>query len=233
MTRVIVALDSPSVEAAFGLADRLGSTVDFYRVGLELFTREGPTVVRGLRERGKYVFLDLKLLDTPSVVAKAVQAAAEAGADLLSVHVSGGRPMLEAAAESAGDRLRLIGVTVLPSFTTSDLEELWSRDVPSVRGEVVRLAEFARDSGVSGTIASVEEVGALKRLLGRDFLVVTPNVRLPGDSPPPGARSATPAEVAAAGSDFLVLDGAFALASDPGAAMAEVLADLGSDGAGS
>lgn len=226
MTRVIVALDSPSTEAAFGLVDRLGSQADFYKVGLELFTTEGPAVVRGLRERGKYVFLDLKLLDTPSVVERAVQAAAEAGADLLTVHASGGRAMLEAAVEAAGDRLGLIGVTVLPSFTTGDLEELWNREVPSVRGEVVRLAELGRDAGLRGVVASVEEVGALKRLLGQDFLVVTSGVLLPGETPPPGARPSTPKEAAVAGCDYLVVGRAVTMASEPKEALAGILADL-------
>jgi orotidine-5'-phosphate decarboxylase len=204
----------------------LGSQADFYKVGLELFTTEGPAVVRGLRERGKYVFLDLKLLDTPSVVERAVKAAAEAGADLLTVHASGGRAMLETAVEAAGDRLRLIGVTVLPSFTTADLEELWNREVPSVRGEVVRLAELGRDAGLRGVVASVEEVGALKRLLGQDFLVVTSGVLLPGETPPPGARSSTPKEAAVAGCDYLVVGRAVTMASEPKEALAGILADL-------
>lgn len=230
MAEIVVALDVPSRDGALELVDLLGDAGEFYKVGLELFSREGPRVVRDLRERGKRIFLDLKLHDIPNTVRGAVEAAAAEGVELLTVHAAGGAAMLEAAAEAAeaagpvgavgaagapGGGLRLLGVTILTSLSASDVGAVWGRDVPSVRDEVVRLATLGRGAGLDGVVASALEVEALKRQLGREFLVATPGIRLAGDAAHDQARVATPAEAVAAGADYLVVGRSVTAAADP------------------
>ncbi len=222
MAQVIIALDVPSLDEALGLVDSLGEGADFYKVGLELFTREGPGVVLALRERGKRTFLDLKFHDIPNTVARAVARARDLQVDLLTLHVAGGRPMMEAAAEAAGDDLMLLGVTVLTSMTASDVEDSWGRRVHALEEEVVRLARLAKESGVGGVVASVRETAPIKEALGSDLVVVTPGIRLAGDDAQDQARVSTPAEAVAAGADYLVVGRSVTRAPDPAEALRRV-----------
>ena len=222
MAELIVPLDLPGQRAALALVDELGDGVDFYKGGLELFTREGPDVVRALHGRGKRVFLDLKLLDIPHTVARAVEAAAELEVSLLTVHASGGEAMLRAAVEAADDRLNLLAVTVLTSFDAPGLGAVFGRAVEPVADEVVRLAGLARGSGVHGFVSSARELAPLRAALGADPLLVTPGIRLPGGSAHDQARVATPDRAVRDGADYLVVGRAITGASDRGAALAEV-----------
>lgn len=223
MAEIVVALDVPSRSAALGLVDRLGDAGELYKVGLELFTRVGPPIVRDLRERGKRIFLDLKLHDIPNTVRGAVDAAVAEGVEILTVHTAGGPSMMEAAADAAGGELQLLGVTVLTSLSGSEVEGVWGREILSVRDEVLRLAGLGREAGLQGVVASPQEVEALKRQLGREFLVATPGIRLPGDAPHDQARIATPAEAVAAGADYLVVGRSVTGAPDPVAALDRML----------
>ena len=222
MAEVIVALDYATGKEALGLVDVLGSSGDFYKVGLELFSREGPEVVKALTERDKRVFLDLKLHDIPNTVARSVSAARELGVDFFTVHTTGGVPMMAAAAEAAGGAVTLLGVTVLTSMSVPDVEAAWGRELGSLRDEVVRLAGTAKEAGVGGVVASPMEVRLLKRLLGSDLLVVTPGIRLGGDDHHDQARFATPIEAADAGADYLVVGRSITRAPDPVEALALV-----------
>ncbi len=222
MAEVIIALDVPTLDEALGLVDSLGEETDFYKVGLELFTREGPSVVRALAGRGKRILLDLKLHDIPNTVARAVGRARDLEVDLLTLHATGGRRMMEAAAEVAGDDLMLLGVTVLTSMTASDVGAVWGRGVDDVGAEVVRLARLAHDSGVDGVVASVQEAATIKEAVGSDLLVVTPGIRLAGDDAHDQARVSTPAEAVTAGADYLVVGRSVTGASDPVEAMRRV-----------
>ena len=222
MAQVIIALDVATLDEAMGLVDSLGEGTDFYKVGLELFTGEGPSVVRALTGRGKRIFLDLKLLDIPNTVARAVGRARDLDVELLTLHATGGLPMMEAAAEAAGDDLTLLGVTVLTSMTASDLEDSWDREVDSLQEEVVRLARLAQESGVGGVVASVREAAPIKNALGSDLVVVTPGIRLAGDDAHDQARVSTPAEAVAAGADYLVIGRSVTQASDPAEALRRV-----------
>lgn len=226
-----MALDYPSQRDALELVDALEGTVDFYKVGLELYTREGPGVVRALKGRGNRVFLDLKLLDIPNTVTRAVASAAALGVDLLTVHAQGGPAMLREAAAAAGEELDILAVTVLTSFTGSELGRVWGRDVPSVEEEVLRLAVLAREAGVSGVVASAREAQPLRSALGDDFLVVTPGIRLPGGERHDQARVSTPEAAVSAGASHLVVGRAVTGAADPAAAAREVLDGMGSAGA--
>ena len=222
MAQVIVALDVPTLNEAMGLVDSLGEETRFYKVGLELFTREGPSVVRALAEKDKRIFLDLKLHDIPNTVAKAVSRARELEVDFLTLHTTGGRPMMMAAAGAAGDDLTLLGVTVLTSMTASDVEDSWGRSVESLEEEVVRLARSARAAGVGGVVASVQEAAAIKNALGAELVVVTPGIRLAGDEAHDQARVSTPAEAVAAGADYLVIGRSVTQAPDPAEALRRV-----------
>jgi len=229
MAELIVALDVPSRAEALGLVDRLGGEVDFYKVGLELYTRAGPDVVRDLRARGKRVFLDLKLHDIPNTVSSAVRATAELEVELLTVHAAGGAPMLSAAAaaaEAGPGRLVLLGVTLLTSLSPTDVEAAWGRPISSLREEVLRLAAAVRASGLAGVVASPHEAEALRRRLGPGLLIVTPGIRLPGAPAHDQARIATPCAAVRAGATHLVIGRSVTAAPDPVAAMAEVRRNL-------
>jgi orotidine-5'-phosphate decarboxylase len=231
MAQIIVALDVPAVQQALDLADRLGDTIDFYKVGSPLFTRAGPPLVHELHDRGKRVFLDLKYHDIPSTVADAVRAAAELEVDLLTIHASGGEAMMRAAraaADSCGDRApRLLGVTILTSFTAVDVEQVWDKEIRSLRDEVERLATQAADAGMHGVVTSPLEVEALRRRLGSGFIFVTPGIRATDDGPGDQARTATAADAARAGASYLVVGRPVVTAPDPAGVIAAMLDEIG------
>ena len=222
----IVALDVPTAKAALDIVDTLGDAAGFYKIGLELFTRVGPSVVEELRSRRKRVFLDLKLHDIPNTVSGAVAAACEMGVDLLTVHVAGGAPMLTAARNASRGHTKLLGVTVLTSMLAEELSAAWGRQVDEVSGEVVRLADLVKRSGLDGVVASGGDVAALRARFGPDLLLVIPGIRLPGTDRGDQRRVATPSEAARAGADYLVVGRAVTKTEDPRAAFAAVLADI-------
>ena len=222
MAQVIIPLDVPTLDDAMGLVDSLGEAADFYKVGLELFTAEGSAAVQALKQRNKRVFLDLKLHDIPSTVARAVARARVLEVDLLTLHATGGRPMMEAAAQAAENDLTLLGVTVLTSMTSSDMEHSWGREVDSIEEEVVRLATLVRDSGVGGVVASVREAAPVKKALGSDLVVVTPGIRFAGGDAHDQARASTPGAAVAAGADYLVIGRSVTQAPDPAEALRRV-----------
>ena len=226
MAGVIVALDQASQEEALTLVDRLGGAGTFYKVGLELYTRAGPPVVEALRARGKRVFLDLKLHDIPNTVAGAVRAATALDVELLTVHASGGASMLEAAQEAAAGGVRLLGVTVLTSLTAAEVEDVWGREINSIRDEVARLAELANRCGMAGVVASPLEAGWIRRALGPERLIVTPGIRPAGGDQGDQARVATPASAVAAGADYLVVGRPVTRAPDPALALEALLAEV-------
>ena len=224
---VIVALDYPDPELAWDLVAQLPERT-WFKVGLELFTRSGPPVVERLVGEGRHVFLDLKLHDIPNTVAGAVQAVGRLGVRLLTVHGSGGEAMLRAAAESAaqsnqesGGDLRLLAITVLTSLDDAALASVMG---PRARVEETagRLAGLARESGIDGAVCSVSEARAVKVACGNEFLVVTPGIRLAGESADDQKRVATPAVARAAGADFLVVGRTITRAADPAGALAVV-----------
>jgi orotidine-5'-phosphate decarboxylase len=229
---VIVALDVPDAGAALELADRLPAGT-WVKVGLELFTAAGPAVVERLAVRDHPVFLDLKIHDIPNTAAGAVRSASRVGARLLTVHASGGRTMLQAAAAAADEaerdssRLRLLAVTVLTSLDDEALSEVMGRGA-SAEEAVGRLAALARGAGMDGAVASVAECRAVKAVCGESFLVATPGIRLEGGAAHDQKRIATPAEARAAGADFLVVGRAITAADDPAAALARVRDEAGS-----
>lgn len=226
MATIIVALDLPTAAEALSLVDRLGDVVEYYKVGAPLYTRSGPQIVRELRARSKRVFLDLKFHDIPHSVEGAVRAAAELEVDMLTLHAAGGSAMLEAARQAVGsDGPLLLAVTLLTSFTAADVEQVWDKQLRSLREEVARLAALAADAGLDGVVAAALEAEALKRRHGAGFLVVTPGIRPAGDLPSDHVRTATPADAVRAGADFLVIGRPVFEAPDPQAVVKQILND--------
>jgi orotidine-5'-phosphate decarboxylase len=226
----IIALDVPSRAEAERLLDRIGPGADFVKVGLQLFTAEGPEVVRAMTARGCRVFLDLKLHDIPATVAHAVESAAGLGADLLTIHTSGGAAMMRAAAkarDAAGPSApKLLGVTLLTSLTEAEAAEAWGRASVDAGAEVARLAALAEACGLDGVVSSVHEVPTIRGATGGGFRVLTPGIRLAGDDAGDQARVATPAEAARLGSNYVVLGRSITAAADPAAALARALQEM-------
>ena len=226
-TPVIVALDYPSAPDALHLARQLSPALCRVKVGKELFTRAGPAVVQELQQLGFEVFLDLKFHDIPNTVAGAVRAAAELGVWMVNVHASGGRRMMEAAVAAVAaftPRPILLGVTVLTSMSEQDLQELGYRE--SMESRVLHLATLAANSGLDGVVCSAQEASVLRVQCGRQFCLVTPGIRLPGDDAADQRRVVTPAAALEMGSDYLVIGRSITAARDPLAALQRVHAEL-------
>jgi len=225
----IVALDVPSRASALEMVRTLGDRCTFYKVGSELFTAEGPDMVRALREEGREVFLDLKFHDIPQTVRAAVTSAARLGVRLLTVHASGGRAMLEAAASAAsaeGGRCKVLAVSVLTSLDAAAVGEAWGRRDIDVETEVLRLAGLARDAGLDGLVCSAHEARVVRQEFGSDFELLLPGIRLAGDPAHDQSRVATPSAAAAAGATYIVVGRAVTGAADPREAMSRVRAEL-------
>ena len=219
--RLIVALDVSSAAAAQKIVTALGDSVHVYKVGMQLYTAEGPQVVRDLVGSGRQVFLDLKYHDIPNTVASAVREAVQLGVSMLTVHASGGERMLRAAAEAAGVHAsqsspQILAVTVLTSLDQGDLH------LTGVSGalldQVLRLASIALGTGCAGVVSSAREVKALRAKLGENFLIVNPGVRPAGADHGDQARVVTPAEAIQAGATHIVVGRPITAAQDPAAA---------------
>lgn len=225
---VIVALDYPSPEPALNIADKLSPQLCRLKVGKELFTCAGPRFVEQLQTKGFEVFLDLKFHDIPNTVAGAVRAAADLGVWMVNVHASGGRRMMEAAREALqpfSSRPLLIGVTVLTSMSAQDLRELGYSESPQER--VLRLADMAAGCGLDGVVCSAQEAPLLKERQGRsDFCLVTPGIRLAGDSADDQRRVVSPADAIAAGADYLVIGRSITASANPLKALEQVRSEL-------
>jgi orotidine-5'-phosphate decarboxylase len=221
--KLIVALDHPSADEALKQVDQLGDVVTRYKVGLELFIAEGKPLVQALQRRQKQIFLDLKLHDIPETVKRAAQLAGQLGVDLLTVHASGGRAMLEAAVAGAG-QTRVLAVTVLTSLDDADLAADGIGD--GTAAAVLRRARTAAAAGCAGVIASPQETAAIRAILPAPFLIVTPGVRLAagGDDQ---KRVATPRAAVTAGADAVVVGRPIRDAADRRAAAEAILRELG------
>lgn len=223
MKPLIVALDVETADEAVKLTKRLKPHVDLFKVGPVLFLKYGGKLLQDLRGVGAEIFLDLKFHDIPTVVAKAIERAAEWGVYSATIHTSGGPEMLRQAAAVA-KRPKLWGVTVLTSLDESDLQAIGVQR--PVQQQVEQLAEMASRSGLDGVIASVREAAAIKKRCGKNFQVVTPGIR-PGKSSDDQKRAQTPAEAMQQGADFFVMGRPIFEASDPEKAIQDVYKSIG------
>jgi orotidine-5'-phosphate decarboxylase len=226
--KLIVALDVSTAAAAQKIVAAVGDSALTYKVGMQLYTAEGPRLVRDLVASGRRVFLDLKYHDIPTTVAAAVHEAAQLGVSMLTVHAAGGAKMLHSAVDAARTNnlaLIVLGVTVLTSLDQDELEKVGFQG--TVREEVLRLAALALNSGCKGIVTSARETAAVRAELGQNFAIVTPGVRPVGSSHGDQARVATPAEAIAAGASHIVVGRPITEAADPAAAAQAILAQIG------
>lgn len=225
--RLIVALDVSSAAAAHRIVAAVGESAFSYKVGLQLYTAEGPEIVRDLVASGRRVFLDLKYHDIPNTIASAVHEAAELGVSMLTVHAAGGGRMLRAAVEMAhavNPKPLVLAVTVLTSLDDADLDKLGVRGHAS--DQVLRLASLALADGCDGVVASAREASELRTELGNNFTIVTPGIRPAGTQGADQVRVATPAEAIAAGATYLVVGRPITAAVNPAAEARAILAEM-------
>ncbi len=226
--RLIVALDVPTAAAAQKIVAAVGNSASFYKVGMQLYTAEGPAVVRDLISAGRRVFLDLKYHDIPNTVASAVTEAGRLGVSMLTIHASGGGRMIRAATDAAREAnpaTMVLAVTVLTSLADGDLERIGVRG--RVQDQVLRLAALALADGCHGVVASAQEASALRGKLDGDFAIVTPGVRPAGSAHGDQARVVTPAEAIAAGATHIVVGRPITHAADPAAEAKAILSQIG------
>jgi orotidine-5'-phosphate decarboxylase len=219
---LILALDLPRAAEALAFLDRVPET-RWIKLGPILMTREGPSFVRTLLDRGLKVFLDLKWHDIPNTVAGAVTAAREIGVTMASVHTLGGRAMLEAAVVAAGTDLALIGVTVLTSFDSGTYGQALGRTEVALPQEAERLAGIAAEAGLRGVVCSAKEVSLLRRLLGPEQYIVVPGIRRRSDPLGDQTRVATAGDAIADGATHLVVGRPVLQAANPAAALEQFM----------
>ena len=224
--RLIVAIDVDSLDAARALITTLAPLARWFKIGSELFTREGPAAARLVKDAGAHLFLDLKFHDIPNQVQGSVRSALALGADLLTLHASGGPSMLRAARLAADEANRddviLVGVTVLTHFSENEFNSIFGSK-RKLEESVLALAKIAQAAGMNGVVASAQELPIIKHALGRDFIVVTPGIRLPGASKDDQTRVVTPEQAIKDGADYIVVGRPITAAKDPLAACDEVL----------
>ena len=229
MAQVIIALDVPTLDEAMGLVDSLGDETDFYKVGLELFTREGPSVVEALTTRDKRIFLDLKLHDIPNTMAKAIESLASLPVSMLTVHASAGSEALARCSDTMREALpdaTLLAVTVLTSMDAENLNRLGVMNTPE--DQVTRLAKLATEAGVGGIVCSPKELSSLCDALPSGVSFVTPGIRPAGAELGDQKRIMTPAEAAQAGANYLVIGRPILEAENPDEVIAQIQEEVAS-----
>ncbi len=222
--KVFCALDTPSLDIALGLANRMKGTLGGMKLGLEFFGAQGPVGIRRVAETGMPIFLDLKFHDIPNTVAQAVTSVTPLAPLMMTIHAGGGQAMMRAAAEAAREtaakagvpRPKLLGVTVLTSLDDSDLHAAGVSG--SVEDQVVRLARLAQDSGLDGVVCSPKEIVPIRRACGPDLILLVPGIRPAGAALGDQKRVMTPREAVDAGATYLVIGRPITEASDPRAA---------------
>jgi orotidine-5'-phosphate decarboxylase len=226
MAEVVVALDMASLPEASRLLDRL-PTARWAKVGSVLFTRSGPAVVQECRSRGLAVFLDLKWHDIPNTVAGAVRSARDLGVAMATVHTLGGREMLAAAAEAAGNDLLIVGVTVLTSHSAESYGEVVGAEVTDLGGTVARLAGLARGAGLAGVVCSPQELVPVRRAFPGAAALVVPGIRGSSEAKGDQVRVASAGDAARSGATHLVVGRPILQAADPGKVLAALQAEAG------
>jgi orotidine-5'-phosphate decarboxylase len=224
-TELITVLDMDTREEALG-AIRAAGSCTWFKIGSQLFTRCGPSIVEEVKGLGKRVFLDLKFHDIPNTVAKAAKAAADLGADLFTLHASGCAAMMRAAREAVeGTDTRILAVTVLTSLDNAALRDEWGLSEGAAEA-VPRLARLAVDAGAHGVVCSPKEIDLVRRAVGDGPLIVTPGIRPAWASKDDQARVMTPREAAEAGANFVVVGRPILKHANPAEAVRLILEEL-------
>jgi len=222
--KIIVALDVPTKTEALEIVEKLRGQISFFKIGLQLYTAEGPEIVRAVSSTGSKVFLDLKLHDIPTTVARAVESAGRLGVQMLTIHLGGGSEMIRAAIAARTNNTLLLGVTVLTSSTEETLREIGVQD--KVDDQVLRLAKLGVDAGIDGVVASPHEIKPLRRDFGDKIKIVVPGIRPSWSEAGDQRRTMTPCEALEAGADYLVIGRPITAHPNPSEAVAKILDEI-------
>jgi orotidine-5'-phosphate decarboxylase len=227
--RLIVALDVGGYDEAAALVDTLSERAGYLKIGSVLFTREGPRICRLVKDAGCGLFLDLKYHDIPNTVRGAVRSAADLGVDMLTVHLSGGETMIDAAVgarDEAGRRdMVIVGVTVLTHLTFEEFHSIFLSDRP-IDETVLAFAKLAERCGLDGVVASARELPVLRRHMGPGFTIVTPGIRMAGAEDDDQVRIVTPARAIADGASYIVVGRPIIAAANPAEACGKIIDDM-------
>ena len=221
--KIIVALDVATKAQALALVEQLRDKISFFKIGLQLYTAEGPEIVRAVLATGVKVFLDLKLHDIPDTVARAVESASSLGVQMLTIHLSGGAEMIQAATARKG-KMSILGVTVLTSATDQTLRETGISD--TLDKQVVRLAKLGIENGIDGIVASPHEIKSLRAEFGDKIKIVVPGIRPSWSEPGDQKRFMTPREAIEAGADYLVIGRPITAHKNPREAVERILREF-------
>src|SRR2546421_1498064 len=222
--KIIVALDIPTKKEALGLVEQLRKEISFFKIGLQLYTAEGPEVVRAVLASGAKVFLDLKFNDIPTTVSRTVEAAGNLGVQMLTIHLSGGSDMIRAAVAVPKNELLILGVTVLTSADEGMLRETGIPD--EIDNQVLRLAKLGVTKGVDGIVASPHEIKSLRAEFAHKIKIVVPGIRPTWSDPGDQKRFITPREAIEAGADYLVIGRPITAHKNPREAVEKILGEL-------
>jgi len=222
--KIIVALDVPTRQKALALVEQLRGEISFFKIGLQLYTAEGPEIVRAVLDTRAKVWLDLKLYDIPNTVARAVESASILGVQMLTIHLSGGSEMIRAATAARANDMLLLGVTVLTSSTEQTLHEIGITN--TVEDQVIRLAKLGTEAGIDGVVASPHEIKLLRCEFGDRFKIAVQGIRPTWAEPGDQKRFMTPREALEAGADYIGIGRPITAHPQPREAVAKILDEL-------
>jgi orotidine-5'-phosphate decarboxylase len=222
--KIIVALDIPTKREALELVQKLRDQISFFKIGLQLYTAEGPEIVRAISSTGSKVWLDLKLYDIPNTVARAVESSGRLGVQMLTIHLSGGSEMIRAATAARANNMLLLGVTVLTSSTEETLREIGIQN--KVDDQVLRLAKLGVEAGIDGVVASPHEIKTLRREFGGKIKIAVQGIRPSWAEPGDQKRFMTPCQALEAGADYIGIGRPITKHQSPRDAVAKILDEL-------
>ncbi|PYJ20012.1 MAG: orotidine-5'-phosphate decarboxylase [Verrucomicrobia bacterium] len=222
--KIIVALDVATKRQALSLVEQLRDQISFFKVGLQLYTAEGPEIVRAVLSTSAKVWLDLKLYDIPNTVARAVESASNLGVQMLTIHLSGGSEMIRAATAARPNKMLLLGVTVLTSATEQTLREIGIAD--KVDDQVVRLAKLGVEADIDGIVASAHEIKMLRTEFGDKIKIAVQGIRPTWADPGDQKRFMAPRQAVEAGADYIGIGRPITAHRNPREAVAKVLDEL-------
>jgi orotidine-5'-phosphate decarboxylase len=222
--KIIVALDVPTKSDALRLVEQLRPEISFFKIGLQLYTAEGPEIVRAVQGAGAKVWLDLKLHDIPNTVGRAVESAAAFGLQLLTIHLSGGGEMIRAATSAKKGQMSILGVTVLTSLSEETLREIGVTN--KMEEQVLRLAKLGVENGIDGVVASPHEIKKLRAAFGDKIIIAVQGIRPTWAKADDQKRFMTPRDALEAGATYIGIGRPITKASDPRAAVRKILSEL-------
>ena len=222
--KIIVALDIATKAQALVLVEQLHDKISFFKIGLQLYTAQGPEIVRAVLATGVKIFLDLKLHDIPNTVARAVESASSLGLQMLTIHLSGGSEMIRAATGVRTNNMSILGVTVLTNANDQTLRETGISD--TFDKQVVRLAKLGIENGIDGMVASPHEIKSLRAEFGDKIKIVVPGIRPSWSEPGDQKRFMTPREAIEAGADYLVIGRPITAHKNPREAVERILREF-------